>query len=147
MGRLGKKRGTAKRGRRPVVWFFVCRICDWESDLAAKRRPTGEPDDIPHPTCPADPDGSHGYMENQGLFFLTFNPLTHRKTREAAGAIRKEWARQRERMLRGALCECGHWRLDHRPQPPHRCALCACEEFRPRVRQQLELGHDADVPF
>ena len=149
--RLGTRRNV--RGRRQVVWYFVCPICKRERDVLAKKRPTGDPDDFPAPLC------DHGHapardaseydtapMENRGLFLLS---LVHgKKQREPATKLRKEWARFIQTHLQGPLCICGHYRRDHRPTPPHGCRRCGCVEFTlPEAPRPYEYPHDEDVPF
>lgn len=143
MRRIGTRTGIAKtRGRRVVVWHFVCDVCGKEADAIARRRPSLIPEEgeIPAQVC------CEFGMSNLGLFFLEMT--NGEKVLTEATKLRKEWEAARFQLLRGKMCTCDHWRLYHAPRPPFPCWHCSCEVFRPKpITPMRELGHDSEVPF
>jgi len=162
MRRIGTKFGGAKkRGRRQVVWFFVCPICKAEKDVLGKRRPTFDPDEeLPEFHCyHGTPELTSGErMENRGLFFLTVKD--GKKIREPASELREKWEAMRVQYLRGRTCECGDAWWEHviriekgviLDTTPHECKKCSCQGFvwkkHVAVDDLFTRGKGTEVPF
>ena len=137
-GRIGTRRNTG-RIRRPVVWLFRCNVCFLERDfLAVKGRPElGAPEPV-HCEQP---------METLGLFFRGMRD--GRVVYEDAPKLRREWDRLREKLLRGKLCTCGHYRLHHRPVSPYGCTYCTCAAFAEQTGTRIAdySPPGEEVPF
>lgn len=162
MRRIGTKFGGAKqRGRRQVVWFFVCPVCKSEKDSLARRKPTFDPDEeIFSPRCNHGvPEYPETEMENQGLFFLTMKD--GKKMREPASDLREKWEAMRVQYLRGRICECDHAWWEHKIEitggriidtTPHECKKCHCQGFKWKktegyMRNSPDDPEGKEVPF
>lgn len=147
----------ASRGRRQIVWTFICeRVferlgpCGERRDFLAKRRPTS-PDpseDLPKLVKCVE---CGCFMRNEGLFYLAL--VNGEKVRERASAIRREWDHRAEAFFRGKMCRCGHEWWMHRKLATYRLGACVCGtcvEFDPVPPAPVEIARrpeDDEVPF